>query len=443
MSAQGTLLPSRAVEEPTPALRWSLATRIAFRFGFIYLGLYCLGTQVIRGLMPWSDLEAPDPVTRWPVGPIVAWVAAHVFGITSPLVYFSGSGDKTFDWVFAFCLLLFAALVTALWSILDRRRGNYVVLHKWFRLFLRFCLAGQMLGYGLAKAIPLQMPYPPLTRLVEPFGNFSMMGVLWYSIGAAPAYEIFAGCAETLGGILLIFPRTVTLGALISLADMTQVFVLNMTYDVPVKLFTFHLIVICLFLLAPDLQRLSNLLLLDRPAGPSTQPPLFASARRNRIALAAQIAFGALLFGMNLYGSVSVWSTYGPGQPKSALYGIWDVTELTIDGQSRPPLVTDRDRWRRAIFEIPHRVTLERMDDTLARYGASIDPKGNTLTLSKPDDKNWKATFAYQRPTPEQLILDGNLEGHKVHLQLDLVDSSKFLLVSRGFHWVQEYPFNR
>ena len=41
-----------------------------------------------------------------------------------------------------------------------------------------------------------------------------------------------------------------------------------------------------------------------------------------------------------------------------------------------------------------------------------------------------------------QLTLDGNMDGHKVHMPLNLVDRRKFLLVSRGFHWVQEYPFN-
>jgi UPF0716 family protein affecting phage T7 exclusion len=59
------------------------------------------------------------------------------------------------------------------------------------------------------------------------------MGVLWASMGSAPAYEIFTGCAEVVGGLLLIVPRTVTLGALISLAAMILLFVLNMTYDVP------------------------------------------------------------------------------------------------------------------------------------------------------------------------------------------------------------------
>jgi len=210
------------------------------------------------------------------------------------------------------------------------------------------------------------MPFPYLTRLLEPYGNFSPMGVLWASIGAAPAYEVFAGCAEMLGGILLIVPRTTTLGALVCLADMIQVFMLNMTYDVPVKLLSFHLILLSVFLLAPDVQRLANLFFLNRAAGPSTQPPLFARPRANRIALVVQVLIGVWLMAMNAYGSWIGWHLYGGGSPKSALYGIWNVEQLNIDGQTRSPLITDYGRWRRVIFDAPSRMAFQRMDDSLA-----------------------------------------------------------------------------
>ncbi len=75
------------------------------------------------------------------------------------------------------------------------------------------------------------------------------------------------GAAETLGGILLLAPRTTTLGALVCLADMIQVFMLNMTYDVPVKLFSFHLILFSLFLLAPEANRLLGFFFTDRAVG--------------------------------------------------------------------------------------------------------------------------------------------------------------------------------
>ncbi len=422
---------------------WSLSSRVTFRFCLVYFGLYCLLTQIAGGLLPLPNLDTPDPSTLWPTRQIVTWTARHVFQVTHPLVYFSGSGDKTFDWVLAFCLLVVAAVATIVWSIFDRQRLDYVTLHKWFRLFLRFALAGQMLAYGMAKVVPLQMPFPFLTRLLEPFGNFSPMGVLWSSVGAAPAYETFAGSAEVLAGILLIIPGTTMLGAMVCLADSIQIFTLNMTYDVPVKLFSFHLILMCLFLLAPEFRRLADFFFLNRVPSPSTQPPLFVTRRANRISLAVQLIFGMLLLGMNAYGSWSLWHTYGGGAPRSALYGVWNVDQFAIDGQLRSPLLTDGGRWRRAIFEFPTRMAFQRMDDSFARCVASLNVKDSTLELTKDDDKNWKAKFRFQRVAENQLTLDGDMDSHKIHMQLQLVDRKTFLLVNRGFHWVQEYPFNR
>ncbi len=434
--------------QPTPQIpHWSLATRVAFRFCFVYFGLYCLITQVLGGLIPTSpSISIPNLDSFWPMRQIIFWTAAHIFRVAHALVYLgSGSGDKTFDWVEAFCLLVFAALAAGMWSALDRRRENYVTLYKWFRLFIRFAVAGQMLAYGFAKIIPAQMSFPYLSTLLEPFGHFSPMGVLWASIGAAPAYEIFAGSAEALGGILLIVPRTTTLGALVCLADMTNVFMLNMAYDVPVKLFSFHMILLSLFLLAPELPRLADFFFRNRAAAPSAQPSLFRTRRANRIAVVVQIVFGLFLLGMNTYAGWEGWKLYGGGAPQSPLYGIWDVGQMSIDGQVRSPLLNDYGRWRRVIFEsygTPF-VAFQRMDDSFAYYRTSIKTHDKTIALTKSSDKKWKANFTYQRPAPNQLILDGQMDNHKIHMQLQFFDTKKFLLVSRGFHWIQEYPYNR
>jgi uncharacterized membrane protein YphA (DoxX/SURF4 family) len=440
----GAEVPIGQVRQEPQMAQWSFAQRVAFRFCFVYLGLYCLGTQIFGGLFLIPKVEVTDPASLWPMRQIIFWTAAHIFHAKLPLIYAdSGSGDKTFDWVFVFCLLVIAALATGTWSALDRKRGNYATLYKWFRLVIRFALASEMILYGLDKVIPLQMPFPYLTRLLEPFHAFSPMGVLWSSIGASPAYEIFAGCAETLGGILLIFPRTAMLGALVSLADLTQVFMLNMTYDVPVKLFSFHLLLMAVFLLAPEFERLVDFFLRNRTAGPSTQAELFQTRRANRIALAAQIVFGVWLIGMNVYSNWDGWHTYGGGRTKSPLYGIWNVAELSIDGQVRSPLLGDYDRWRRVVFDFPERVSFQRMDESFVGYGAAINTNEKTIALTNNSDKNWKGNLTFQRVAEDQLILDGSMDSHTIHMKLQFVDHKKFLLVSRGFHWIQEYPFNR
>jgi uncharacterized membrane protein YphA (DoxX/SURF4 family) len=424
---------------------WSLATRIAFRFCFVYFSLYCLSTQIITSFLSLPDIGwLSDPSLIPPWRQITAFTAAHILRIQSPLAFVeTGSGDRTIDWVLVFALLSVSSVATIVWSILDRHRKSYRALHKWFFLFLRFALAGQMLTYGFVKAIPMQMPAPLLTKLTEPFGDMSPMGVLWSSVGASPPYEIFAGCLEILGGLLLVIPRTATLGALVSLADMTYVFALNMSYDVPVKLLSFNLILLSLFLLAPQARRLAEFFLLDRAVEPAPGNSLFRTLRANRIALAVQAVFALWLIGINIYSARTDWRTFGGGAPKPALYGIWNVDQFTTDGQPRPPLLSDQARWRRIIFDRYDLATLDRMTDPRTFYTAAFDEKKNTLALTQRRGGKLNLSFSVIRPAPGRLTLDGPIDGHKTHIELRLDTDHTFLLKTRGFHWISEGPFNR
>lgn len=436
---------TRPEDPPPPRARcWQPLADLGFRFCFVYFSLYIFFTQMLTVLFILPVGELPEFGALFPMRHLVFFVAKRVFKFEQTLIVTnSGSGDKIYDWVQVACILSLATVTAAAWSALSRRQSPSVCLVKWFRLVVRFAVGATMISYGMVKAIPLQMPAPSLTRLLEPFGNFSPMGVLWYSVGASHPYEIFAGSAELLTGVLLFLPYTATLGALICLADAIQIFTLNMTYDVPVKLFSFHLILFSMFMLAPEVPRLLNVLLLNRPAAPSPQSPLLSSRRRNRIAIICQAGFGAYLVGMNLYGGIERWYTYGGGAPKSPLYGIWNVTAMAIDGQLRSPLIIDYDRWRRVVFQTPTTMSFQRMDDTFVPYTTAIDMNARSLSLTKASDKSWKALLKFEQSAAEQLILDGDMDGHHVHMQLQRFDHRKFLLVSRGFHWFQDYPFNR
>jgi hypothetical protein len=418
------IVDSATVSADAPA--WRPATRLAFRLCATYFALYLLPAQM--------------PPVRVPVSS----VATHVFGVRHALVLTgSGSGDKTFDWVHAFTVLVASLVITAVWSILDRRREHYSRALPWVRLAARFALGATMVSYGMLKAIPVQMPAPGLTQLLEPFGHFSPMGVLWYSIGASRPYEIFAGCAELAGGVLLFIPHTATLGALICLADTVQIFALNMSYDIPVKLFSFHLILLSLFILAPESRRLVNVVLLNRAAGPSTLLPIGRTPRARRIAVAAQAALGLVLVASSLVAARQAWTQYGGGAPRPPLYGIWNVEEMQIDGNTLPPLVTDFERFRRVVFDRPNTISFQGMDDTFVHYGARVDTAGKSLLLTLGAAADTRGRFTFEQPAADRLILNGEVERREMRMQLRLVDRDDFLLVSRGFHWVQEYPFNR
>ncbi len=433
MTPQPRPEPDLASVVPDPA-SWTLPRRVAFRFGVLYFGLFCLLSQVLGGLLPILGFELPTLAEVPPFRGTVIWTATHIFHVASPLRYAdTGSGDRTFDWVLTFCILVISAAGTILWSWVDRKRPNYVSLYKWFHLGLRFALGSQFLIYGIGKLIPMQMPFPDLARLLEPFGNFSPASVLWYSIGSAPAYEMFTGAAEVFGAILLFFPRTATFGALVCLADATEVFMLNMTYDIPVKITSFHFLVMSGVLLGPELRRLMSFFFTDRATPPSARPQLFRTKRANRIALFVQTIYAVTLVVMNVIVTRGYWNQYGPPSPKSALYGIWNVDRNSAESKT----------WRRVLFEHPTQAAFQHPDDSMERFGATIDTKAGTIILKKSTNPNWTANFQFQRAGTDGLTLDGEMDGAPLHLQLHLQDRNKLMLISRGFHWIQEAPFYR
>ena len=433
---------------------WRLVTRISFRFAVAYFTLYIVSTQMISGLLVIPGIDVPPLSSVPPLRPLTSWVATRLFKFPEPLVLVSGSGDTPFDWTLVACLLVIAAGITALWSLLDRRRPSYPGLQKWFRLFLRFGLGSTLLTYGMIKAFPLQMSYPSLIRLLEPYGHFSLMGVLWAHMGSAPAYQMFTGFVELSAAVLLFIPGLTLLGALISLAASTQVFVLNMTYDTPVKLFSFHLIMMSLVLLAPDARRLFNVVVLGRAVGASSSHrPLFRSRVLRSVAIASQLALGAWLVFSAFTADLQSWRRRGPDAPKPPLYGIWTIDTMTIDGQIRSPLVTDYDRWRRMVVQTAAAVMFQRMDDTFLGYGAKVDTNAKVITLLKapatlspippagPPAEAGRLT--YEQPSTDRLVLDGTVEGRTIRMELQYYDRSNFRLVQSRFRWIQDYPFNR
>jgi hypothetical protein len=180
-------------------------------------------------------------------------------------------------------------------------------------------------------------------------------------------------------------------------------------------------------------------LVLGRSADASREPALFSTRRANRGALAAQIAFGLFLIVMFTNLSLRFYvADGGTGAPRSPLYGIWDVEQLAIDGEVRLPLLNDYDRrWRHVIFDFTDRMFFQRWDDSYAGYGVSIDEGRRMLALTKRGSKTWSSTFAYDRPAPDRLILEGEMDGHRIRAELQLLERDTFRLLNSGFRWVR------
>ncbi|WP_062980306.1 hypothetical protein [Nocardia flavorosea] len=452
MTTVGTITTDRP--EPARPTQWNPLTRLAFRFCFLYFGLFCL-------LTPPVVFELTGPLGRqlgydaqfWHIRklqPILNWVGRELFG-TDVQLHSTGVGDQAIFWVLLFCILVVAVAGTVVWSVLDRHRAHYRTLAGWYLLAIRILLAGQLLSFGFAKAIPTQMPEPSLTTLLTKYGDFTPMAVLWSQVGVSRPYEMLLGAAEITAAILLLIPRTALLGALLALIDTLQIVVLNMTFDVPEKISSTHLLLMSLLLLAPEARRLLRVLLLNRATGRSTAPYPFYTRRSRRIAAVLQVALGIWIAVAAVAGGWHAWRSGGPDRPKPALYGIWSVSQYTRDGQPVPPLTTDETRWKKVVFDYPDAITVERMDDTLVTVPADVDaashrirliegtPKYRPMTRSE-HIRNPIGTLSFQQSAPDKAVLTGELDGHQVILTLDRIDPDSFPQRSAPFRWVQNRP---
>ena len=119
---------------------------------------------------------------------------------------------------------------------------------------VRYYIATAALSYGIIKLFVLQMPFPTLSQLATPLGDLLPMRFSWLFIGYSAPYQFFSGAMETVAGLLLLYRRTVTAGLFAAMGAFLNVVMINLAYDVPVKLFASHLLFACLFLLALDSQ---------------------------------------------------------------------------------------------------------------------------------------------------------------------------------------------
>jgi hypothetical protein len=255
--------------------RWSFGTRLAFRYAFCYLLIYALGcgNATLWEVIPFHIGEHLNDWTSWPFFHAAQWLGDHYFHLTGvgAKLHGTGSGDTILNWIAVGVMLVVAILATLIWTALaelsspGRRSLAYPRLFFWFRLTIRLTLGVAMINYGLAKLFPLQMSPPYLAVLNEPLGNTSPMTMLWTLIGLNPVYEMICGAAELSAGILILFRRTGLLGELLTAFLATNIVLYNFCFDVPVKLYAAHLVLMSIALIVPDMQSLLNFFFLHRP----------------------------------------------------------------------------------------------------------------------------------------------------------------------------------
>lgn len=462
---------------------WSLPKRLGFRFGFVYFWLFSIlafqfPLNLIVGMSSatsalnktiesklqefWTEFftrQAPY-LERWQ--DLVAQFGTRVLGLTETVdVSQSGSGDKIEDLNQIVLIALIALVFTVLWTIVSRKRSHPKLAH-WLWIGARIFLAGTMFGYGLAKVIKTQFGEPSLAALTTPLGDLAPMTLVWTFMGFSTPYTIFAGAGEVLGGLLLAFRRTATLGAMVTFGVMLNVTMLNYCFDVPVKFYATYYTLLAIFIALPDAGRFLHAMVLHRavparsPAGPFRNAPL-----NHLITVLTLIWIGATSVG-SIQGGLMRYREFGDGRTKPQGYGVYEVVEFKRNGEIVPPRLDDDSRWHRLIIDRPHSAMLVTTSGKWISCAANLDLPGRIALAPVPRWSRSSDRFpkfaAARRPkygvdlpffdleklADERYRISGtDPRGNQIDVTLRRRMREDFELTSRGFHWLNPLPYQR
>ncbi|WP_425341697.1 DoxX family protein [Brevibacterium casei] len=191
---------------------------------------------------------------------------------------------------------------------------------------LRLWLAGYLLIYGWSKVFHMQMGYADFADALVQYGEMSPMGLLWRFMAFSPTVQLLAGLAEVAAAVLLLFRRTAWLGALLAAIDMSVVFLLNLTFDVPVKQLSGLMALVGLILLLPNIVRLGRFVV-GLPTGPPVQGTITENRRfRAVVRWASPLLALVLVVGSGL--ALGLRANWGQPDAPSAIAGVYRVTDV-------------------------------------------------------------------------------------------------------------------
>lgn len=423
---------------------WSLPARIAFRFSFIYLMLYmfCNGNvTVFTILQPFPKVESWIGRQLFlPLAELTRWWAVRVLHLTGMAAtwHHDGSGDTLLNYLLCVTFLAVAVVGTVAWLALDRRRPHYATLYAWLRFFLRLNVGMGMLQYGFYKVFPIQMQPPNLAVLNEPLGQTSPMTLLWTLLGLVPAYERICGAAEVLGGLLILFRRTALAGALISAFVMTNVLLYNCFFDVPVKLYAFHLLLMACFVMLPDLRPMWDFFVMHRDtrlAGVWVPP-----AARPRMRVAMTVIEGAFLLGA-VVGYIKFdrdrYSAYSASLRPAPILGLW-----TLDEGSAMPMTIGGVPWRDISIDNLTRGMARSTDGQLWRMYLTYDERAHTLGMVSRGGSG-AVKYTWQTPDANHMLLTTTGKSSMTLAFHKVPTPAQYPLLTRGFHLVSEWGYER
>jgi len=419
----------------TTSVNWSLRHKLGFRFSFLYFGLFIILQN--NGAYPFISSLLKKPL-EW-MDSFYVWLGKNILGLDYEFsAQITGSGDMTKDYICLLLIFVIALIGALIWSIIDKNRKNYSVLYYWLIVAIRLYVGLMLINYGFYKLFKTQFPYPSIGRLSQPYGNSSPMGLAWTFLGFSYGYNIFMGIAEVAAGLLL-FRKTITLGALITFVTGLNIMAINYFYDIPVKILSTHLVLMTLFLLLPNVKSLFAIFVRGRTIDlKSFKRPLYKKKNTNKILSLIKLLFIGY-FIIDLLISNFKYLDSKKIQIEQDFDGKFEIEFFSLNKEERTHF-KDSIRWKSiSVNNRRSYISIEKMNKKRSYYKYEVDTLKKLVHLKDYYDSTRVYRLNYKKTDS---LFNFNIIMEKDTIKANAIKKD-FQLMSRGFNWISERPFNR
>jgi hypothetical protein len=346
------------------------------------------------------------------------WVAKTVMHVATPGGANGDNGDTSEEYARLLICVVVGLVGALVWTLADRKRPRAEWVESTTRVLLRYSIALGLMSYAVAKLFPQQFPPIAVGTLDRRVGDLTPMSLLWTFMQYSRPYAFFGGVMEFAACVLLCFRRTATLGALVCLAVMTNVTLMNYLYGVPVKLYATMITVSAAVLVLYDARRLIDVLVRNRAVGPSSEstwlqdrvPPRWRAILK--VSAVGSVALSSV---------IAMAGTLAPVVPSSPIEGAWNV----VPAASTVP-------WRKLNVDRLGFLVRTSSDSAFrcrVEGGAGVNP----LVFQCPRGHAGSLQWTRVRDT---LRLAGTFDGAPANLTTTSIDRGSYTLTRARFRWI-------
>ena len=308
-------------------------------------------------------------------------------------------------------LLLITAFLVVLILDLFKIRSSWIIAI--FPLLSTYYMAAVLLKYGFDKVFKRQFYLPEPNILYADFGNLTKDTLFWSTMGTSHFYSVATGIIEVLTAVLILVKRTRIVGFYLAIAVAINILLINIGFDISVKLFTAFLLLVLFLNIYPSLRSLYAFFIQHRQVQLAVSFPHTIPVNKwLHVSLSASLV-GCILFPYLSSGNLN--DDYAKRPP---LHGAYSIEHFIIGNDT---LSHCDFPYKRFFIHRNSYIIFQQKDDTMVDYFFAINAEKKQLEIQ--DYQKNKISVTY------------NYNGKTGALQLFFENEARWIIEGKSLNW--------